>query len=116
MAKTTSLSSKALILTLSLLLCSVSFAQNSNSSNRVVKEDPSALAMTTDLVLVRPVMFTVTAVGSVLWLISAPFAAAGGNLKQTGNTLVLKPAMNTFVRCLGCTQAGYSHDVPERSE
>lgn len=110
MKRKNSLSSAVLIITLSLLLSNWAFAQD---SSRKISEDPSAMAMTADALFVRPVMFTVTVVGSVLWVVSLPFSAAGGNVKQAGNTLVVKPAVNTFVRCLGCTQAGYKHDVPQ---
>ncbi|MGH1470411.1 MAG: hypothetical protein ACRBCS_04415 [Cellvibrionaceae bacterium] len=100
---------KAMILVLTLSLCNWAFA--APASTNQVKEDPSALAMTGDLLVIRPVMFGVTVVGSVLWLVSLPFSAAGGNVKQATDTLVVKPAMNTFVRCLGCTQAGYVKDI-----
>lgn len=76
-----------------------------------VQENPSALAMTGDLLVVRPVMFAMTVVGSALWLVSLPFSAAGGNIKQAGKTLVATPATHTFVRCLGCTQSGYQQDI-----
>ncbi len=98
---------KAMILVLTLSLCNWAFAESVNQ----VKEEPSALAMTGDLLVVRPVMLGVTVVGSVLWLVSLPFSAAGGNVKQATDTLVIKPAKNTFVRCLGCTKAGYVKDV-----
>lgn len=114
MTRKTSLSSKALIVALSLLLSSWSFAQTSSSNK--VEEDPSALAMTADALVVRPIMFGVTVVGSALWLVSLPFSAAGGNIEQAGQTLVVKPALNTFVRCLGCTNTGYRKKVPDRSE
>lgn len=111
MTRKTSLSSKVLIVVVSLLLSSWSFAQPPSSS-RHVEEEPTALAMTADAVFVRPVMFCVTVVGSALWLVSLPFSAAGGNVKEAADTLVLKPAKTTFVRCLGCTNPGYKHDVP----
>lgn len=72
-----------------------------------VEEDPSALAMGTDLVVVRPVMLATTIVGSAVWLVSLPFSAAGGNMMQAADTLVVGPGKATFVRCLGCTGDGY---------
>ena len=110
MMRKNTLTSAAMVIVLSLLLSNWAFAQD---SSRKISEDPSALAMTTDALFVRPVMFGVTVVGSVLWVISLPFSAAGGNIKQAGDTLVVKPAVNTFVRCLGCTQAGYKRNVPQ---
>lgn len=73
----------------------------------VVEEDPSMLAMTSDLLFVRPVMLVTTAVGSAVWLVSSPFSFAGGNAMQAADTLVVGPAKATFVRCLGCTDDGY---------
>lgn len=99
---------QALALCLSLLLSQWSFAYPVSGA---VQEEPSALAMTGDLLLVRPAMLAVTAVGSAVWLVGLPFSAAGGNVKGSANTLVLQPAKNTFVRCLGCTQAGYNKSI-----
>ncbi|GAB1260922.1 hypothetical protein [Aurantivibrio plasticivorans] len=110
MARKTPLSLKAMILVLSLSLCQWAFAQPAGSASQV-REDPSMLAMSADLVVVRPVMFGVTVIGSALWLVALPFSAAGGNIKQTANTLVVGPAKNTFVRCLGCTTAGYVNET-----
>ncbi|MFT5604379.1 MAG: hypothetical protein ACI9G5_001338 [Paracoccaceae bacterium] len=90
----------ALCLPLALVLPQLSLAE-------VVREEPAALAMVTDLVLVRPVMLAITAVGSVFFVASLPFSLLGGNAGEAGDTLVVQPAANTFVRCLGCTRAGY---------
>lgn len=76
----------------------------------VVDEDPSVMAMTTDFVLVRPVMLAATVFGSALWLVSSPFSFAGGNAMQAADTLVVGPAKTTFVRCLGCVGDGYKHN------
>lgn len=100
--------SQALLLCLTLLLSHWSFAYPVSGA---VQEEPTALAMTTDLVVVRPAMLAVTVLGSAVWLVGLPFSAAGGNVKGSANTLVLQPAKNTFVRCLGCTQAGYSKSI-----
>lgn len=72
-----------------------------------VSEEPSALAMGTDLLVIRPVMLATTVVGSAVWLVSLPFSAAGGNMMQAADTLVVGPGKATFVRCLGCTGDGY---------
>ena len=113
-------SAKALFFILSIMLSHFSFAQDSYSSRSgepgEVVENPSAMAMTGDLLIVRPVMFTVTVVGAAMWLVSLPFTAAGGNVKQSGETLVVTPAKHTFWRCLGCSNAGYRTDVESRAE
>ncbi len=79
----------------------------------VVTEKPSALAMTGDLLFARPVLLVMTAVGSVLYVVSLPFSLAGGNAAEAGNVLVVKPAVTTFVRCLGCKMPGYKKTVQE---
>ena len=107
-------SAKALFVVLTLALSNLCIAQGTEYTTNgagQVQENPSALAMTGDLLVVRPVMFTMTVVGSALWLVSLPFSAAGGNVKQAGQTLVVTPATHTFFRCLGCTQSGYRQDV-----
>lgn len=109
MSRTRRLSAKCLVVTLSLLMSQWSFAAAGSS----VKEDPSALAMTADLVLIRPAMLSLTVLGSAVWLVALPFSAAGGNIKESAETLVVGPAMNTFVRCLGCTKAGYQATIGE---
>lgn len=95
---------KAAAMASMLALSPLSFAENSIGA---VGEDPSALAMGTDLLLVRPVLLATTVVGSAIWLVSLPFSAAGGNMKQAADTLVIGPGEATFVRCLGCTSSGY---------
>lgn len=79
--------------------------------SQAVEEDPSAVAMSADLLLARPLLLGATVVGSVLYVVSLPFSLAGGNAKEAGQTLVVGPAEATFVRCLGCTRSGYKKDV-----
>lgn len=97
---------KTSVLTALVAVSSVSLANGSNT----VEEDPSALAMTGDLLLVRPFMLATTAVGSAVWLVSLPFSLAAGNAMQAADTLVVGPAANTFFRCLGCIHTGYRVD------
>ena len=106
-------SATALLLILTLLFSNLGFAQSISRTSDAgeVVENPSAMAMTGDLLVVRPVMFTITVLGSAMWLVSLPFSAAGGNVKQAGETLVVTPARHTFYRCLGCSNDGYRQDV-----
>ena len=83
------------------------------ASRTVVEEKPSALAMTGDLVLVRPTMLVITAVGTGVFLLSLPFSLMGGNAAEAGDTLVVQPAKTTFVRCLGCKNPGYKQKVDQ---
>ena len=83
------------------------------NSSSVVVEKPSALAMSGDLIVARPVLLVITAIGTAVFLISLPFSLLGGNAGEAGKTLVLGPGESTFVRCLGCTNSGYKKTVQE---
>lgn len=83
------------------------------SDDAIVVEKPTALAMTGDAILARPVLFAMTIVGTALYLVSLPFSLAGGNAGEAGKVLVVKPAEATFVRCLGCKNSGYKPTVQQ---
>ncbi|NVL30074.1 multidrug transporter [Pseudomonas syringae pv. actinidiae] len=70
-------------------------------------QNPPAFAMIGDLLIARPLLIGATIIGTGLFVIAAPFAAAGGNLGATGKALVVDPGKAAFVRCLGCTGDGY---------
>jgi hypothetical protein len=72
---------------------------------------PSAGAMVADAVVARPLGVVLTTVGAVTFVVSLPFSAIGGNVEAAAENLVLKPARETFVRCLGCKTSG-RHQVP----
>ena len=96
------LSKWTMVLSLALVLIAPQVAYSQS-----VEEAPSALAMAGDLVLARPLLLVGTVVGTVFYVVSLPFSLAGGNAAEAGKTLVVGPAMATFVRCLGCTRSGY---------
>lgn len=81
------------------------------SYSETINEEPTALAMVGDLVLVRPLLLAVTAVGTAVFVVSLPFSLAGGNSAEAGKTLVVGPAEATFLRCLGCTRSGYKKEI-----
>lgn len=70
------------------------------------EDEPTAMAMTGDLLIARPVGLVITTVGVATFLVSLPFSAAGGNVDQAAETLVVGPSRATFVRCLGCRSTG----------
>jgi len=63
-----------------------------------------------DAVLGRPVGLAATVVGSVVFVVSLPFAATSGSVKSTADALVGKPARFTFTRKLGDFR--YRHHAP----
>jgi hypothetical protein len=73
-------------------------AQQFNESRRT-----QATAL--DIIVARPVGIIVTGIGAVLFAVSLPFSALGGNIDEAAETLVVNPARETFTRCLGCTSA-----------
>ncbi|MEQ8858295.1 MAG: hypothetical protein RIC56_06580 [Pseudomonadales bacterium] len=70
------------------------------------EDEPSAAAMTGDLLIARPLGIVATTLGTAAFIVSLPFSAAGGNVGEAADTLVVGPARETFVRCLGCRSAG----------
>jgi hypothetical protein len=100
--------------TVRLLLCASLLGLASLPVHAAREDDPTALAMTADALVARPFGVVVTAVGTATFLVSLPFSLAGGNVEQAAETLVLGPARETFVRCLGCRAAGrYQQPVLE---
>ena len=69
----------------------------------VIGEDQQVTAgkMAADALIVRPLGFVATVLGSVLFVVSLPFSALGGNVGEVGQRLVVDPAMFTFKRPVG---------------
>ena len=68
-------------------------------------QPPKAYAMLGDLIIARPLLIGATAIGAVAFVVSLPFTALGGNVKEAGQALVADPAREAFARCLGCTSS-----------
>ncbi len=88
----------ALVASLMLTMPTVSQAKS------LADQDPSALRMTGDALIARPMLFGATVLGGAIFVISLPFHALGGNTAQAADTLFIEPAKNTFFRCLGCVE------------
>ena len=58
-----------------------------------------------DAIVVRPCCLVATVVGSAVFVLALPWAAASKNIKQVAETLVVKPANATFTRPLGDMEA-----------
>jgi hypothetical protein len=65
----------------------------------LASDDPAMMAV--DTVLVRPVCLAATAVGSVFFVLSLPWAVPSKNVHRAAASLVGKPAHATFKRRLG---------------
>jgi hypothetical protein len=84
--------------------------QNSSGDPTYTVETPKGYAMAGDLIIARPLLIAATVIGAGLFVISLPFTAAGGNIGEAGQALVVEPGAAAFVRCLGCTEVGYKKD------
>ncbi len=69
-----------------------------------------------DLVIARPIGIVMTAAGTAAFVISLPFTLLAGSTGEAAETLMIGPARTTFVRCLGCTTAGYTHKDIKRNQ
>ncbi|GAB6192495.1 hypothetical protein [Desulfocastanea catecholica] len=58
-------------------------------------------AMSIDIIAARPLGLAATVLGTVVFVVSWPFSALGGNSEQAWDTLVVSPAQYTFQRPLG---------------
>lgn len=81
-----------------------------------VDEDPNGFAMLGDLVVARPIGLVLTVGGAAVWLVSLPFTLLAGNANDAADTLILGPGEQTFMRCLGCRQSGYTNADIEQHE
>ena len=95
------------------LLLSMPQLSMAASKSGIVVEEPTALAMTGDALVARPVGLVITIIGAAAFLVTLPFSLLGGNAGEAAKTLVGGPAKTTFVRCLGCTQNGYKQSTEE---
>jgi hypothetical protein len=64
-------------------------------------EEKDPFVMAVDAVVVRPICFASTVVGSALFVVALPVAAIAKSVKPAANALVVGPAKATFTRPLG---------------
>jgi hypothetical protein len=79
----------------------VPFGTGALAQSQSQEEKISAGKMVIDVLLIRPLGIVATVAGSVLFVVSLPFSALGGNVKKASKKLVVEPAKYTFVRALG---------------
>jgi hypothetical protein len=101
-----------------LLLPQSLWAQNAAmmAHEGAVDEDPNGFAMVGDFFVARPIDLALTVGGAALWLVSLPFTLLAGNANEAADTLILGPGEQTFVRCLGCRQSGYTYKDIDQHE
>ena len=79
----------------------VSVAGPSARAQDYKETERSGEKMTVDILLLRPAGILATAGGALIFVISVPFSALGGNTKESYEELVKEPARYTFKRPLG---------------
>ena len=88
-----------------LVTCLLAFAVSLAGTSKLMANDsqstPGAGAMIADAVLVRPVCFVATVVGTSFFVISLPFSALSKSVHKASHALVVTPARATFTRPLG---------------
>lgn len=92
---------KSLIITIIAAMLIMPLATSALAIEYWDAEDPSGGEMVFDFVVLRPVGLVATAVGSIFFVVSSPFAALGGNIDAAGEKLVKSPVAYTFKRPLG---------------
>jgi len=83
---------------------------------QAIDEQPNAARMAGDLIVARPIGLVATILGTGAFVVSLPFTLAAGSVEEAAQALVVAPARTTFVRCLGCTQTGYTGKDREARE
>ena len=80
----------------------------------VEQRQNSQAKMLGDLVVARPLGALLTVVGAVAFVVSLPLTAVTSTVDEAAQILVIGPARETFVRCLGCVNAGrpLEHEEP----
>ena len=78
-----------------------------------VEENPDAFTQMSDLLIARPIGLVLFGLGSVTYVATLPFSLAGGNAMDAGESLVIEPAKEVFVRCLGCRRPGRKEKITE---
>jgi hypothetical protein len=92
---------KSLVLFLVLAFVSVSLPAGIFAADPLLEEEITTENMVADAIIVRPLGVVATILGAGFFLISLPFSALGGNVKEAGQKLVVAPAKFTFQRPLG---------------
>lgn len=83
------------------LLLSPLSALSEMEEQRTGAKENSAEMMAVDLIAARPIGLVATVGGALVFLVSWPFSALGGNSDEAWQTLVVSPAKYTFKRPLG---------------
>ncbi|MDA0789000.1 MAG: hypothetical protein O2780_06030 [Proteobacteria bacterium] len=76
-----------------------------------VDENPGGFKMMADLLVARPLGLVVVGVSTAAYVVSLPVSMMGGNAEEAGRKMVVEPAREVFVRCLGCSRPGRKEKI-----
>jgi hypothetical protein len=82
-------------------VCALAIGLASAASCSATENNAGPMEVAADALVVRPACLVATAVGSVVFVVALPWAAASKSIKRTANALVAAPANATFTRSLG---------------
>ena len=92
---------KSLVLFMVFAFISVSLPAGIFAADPLMEEEITTENMVADAMIVRPLGVCATILGVGFFVISLPFSALGGNVKEAGRKLIVAPAKFTFQRPLG---------------
>jgi hypothetical protein len=84
-----------------LTLCCVAAILAAGMPQTKAIDDGSPEAVAADVLVVRPVCFAATIIGSAIFVLALPIAAISHSTQQTAHVLVTAPARATFTRPIG---------------
>lgn len=76
-----------------------------------VEENPSMFRMLGDLLVARPLGLVVETIGTAAFIVSLPVSVLVGNADEAAQKMVVEPAKEVFVRCLGCSTSGKKEKI-----
>ncbi len=89
------------LLVLALCLSPVTAFAVDDTEIYIFKRKPSGNSMSGDIAVIRPISIGCLIVSTGAYLVALPFAALGGNAKETTQKMVVDPFNYTFRRPLG---------------
>lgn len=92
---------RSIIFVLVAALVFIPFGTSALAETHTNKDEIDAGTMAADFLFARPVGIVSVVVGSALFIVSLPFSALGGNVKDASRKLVIDPINFTFKRPLG---------------
>lgn len=92
---------RSIVFILVAALVFIPFGTSALAETKANVKDIDGGAMAADFLFARPVGILAIVAGSALFIVSLPFSALGGNVKNASQKLVMDPVNFTFKRPLG---------------